>query len=145
MEATMSTMSAAERSFLALCERLGVNAREQEDAVLGCGARGVLPDFAQRVRDRGPQGGAAIVNAALSGLVTLGRDGMGPDATEEDFLDWVSHVSEAFEGSDVEVELRGTHEVQSKLYESQLCTCDEELYSIVQDLWDDWCGGGGAS
>ena len=74
----------------------------------------------------------------------LGRDGMGADTCEDDFIAWVQYVTErlgAVLGYAVDVDERGERDVQS----DAATGTDEEKEAILQvkeSLWQDWCAAG---
>jgi hypothetical protein len=81
----------------------------------------------------------------VSGVVILGRDGMGADSGDEQaFGAWVAFVCERIDeatGLTVEVETRALRDVQTDLYRGT----DEErrtLREAVEALWERWCGDG---
>lgn len=74
--------------------------------------------------------------------VTLGRDGMGADFSEDDFDAWVAFVSANIAdrcGFDVDVEEAGERDVQVDL----ITNCDSDDKEIIRDairsLWDTFC------
>lgn len=78
--------------------------------------------------------------------LTLGRDGMGPDATEADFSNWCSFVldriCEVTALPEIEVEPARLCDVQV----NRITGADLEEQRIIQDaladLWDEWCSAG---
>jgi hypothetical protein len=78
--------------------------------------------------------------------VILGRDGLGPNATEQDFDAWVAYASQRV-GLDhrlchvVKVEARGSRGVQSDFYIGEQETVDEAR-AAVRAAWDQWCAEG---
>jgi hypothetical protein len=83
------------------------------------------------------------VNECKYATITLGRDGMGPEADEADFEAWVAYVSARFEhieqgaGLDgLSIETRERRDVQSTAIAADDAHAIE---SILSDLWDDFC------
>ena len=72
--------------------------------------------------------------------ITLGRDGMGPQADEADFDAWVTYVCEHIDeatGLDVDVEVRRLGDVQD---DAVTGTDDRQLiHAAVRYLWDVYC------
>jgi hypothetical protein len=82
--------------------------------------------------------------ASTKATLILGRDGMGPHATDWHFHTWAIYVCEHIDeacGFEVEVMMRGYHDVQDDEISG-----DDEARTIVQEakarLWDDWCAEG---
>lgn len=77
----------------------------------------------------------------ISATLTLGRDGMGPEADEADFDAWTTyvcgHIDEAT-GLDVAVEIRGARDAQ----DDRIVADDEDRQTIddaLQSLWEAFC------
>jgi hypothetical protein len=75
----------------------------------------------------------------------LGRDVMGPNATEVDFDSWVAYVCDRIDaacGFVVEVSERAAR-ASLQANEVRGATEDEQatIEDAKQDLWDDWCAG----
>lgn len=81
-------------------------------------------------------------------LVVLGRDGMGPEADESDFLAYVRYVSDRIDeacGFAVDVETRGPRDVQENAVRG---LCDDDVEHTVrvalERLWESFCADASA-
>jgi hypothetical protein len=78
--------------------------------------------------------------------ITLGRDGMGPEADESDFRAWVSYVCAHVDGATglrCEVEAAPPRDVQENRltgYDDAINTHD--VRCALERLWTDWCVSG---
>jgi hypothetical protein len=78
---------------------------------------------------------------SLAATLTLGRDGMGPEADEADFDAWTTYVCEHIDeatGLDVAVEIRGERDVQ----DDHIVADDDDRESIenaLVTLWEAFC------
>jgi hypothetical protein len=73
--------------------------------------------------------------------LTLGRDGMGHDATEDDFDSWVGFVAENIDsrtGLDVAVEVRSPRDVQDDAIQGSDAAL-EIIREAKATLWNEWC------
>jgi hypothetical protein len=80
-------------------------------------------------------------------ILVLGRDGMGADATEEDFDRWVSYVTDHIDkmcSFGVEVERTGQGDVQNDRVSGYDGTGEERatVLGATEQLWDRWCQEG---
>ncbi len=89
------------------------------------------------------------LSAAVSGpVLTLGRDGMGENASEVDFDSWVSYICAHIDdraGFSVEVETRGARDVQSDAVTGATDEERERGAEAKAAMWDDWCAEGVSS
>jgi hypothetical protein len=78
----------------------------------------------------------------------LGRDGMGDDASEDDFASWVSYVCEQIDGRagfTVDVEERPRRDMQTDMILSATRGQREIIGEAKEALWDAWCWWRGRS
>lgn len=78
----------------------------------------------------------------MNAKITLGREGMGNEAEEEDFDRWVEYVCERIDkacGFVVEVDVRGMRDVQSTEVRHVDDEAEGTLRNVLADLWDSWC------
>lgn len=76
--------------------------------------------------------------------VTLGRDGMGANATNADFESWVAFVSARIDaacGFEVSVKCHGRRDVQTDAFTGDDVQC-ETMREAVASLWNQWCAEG---
>jgi len=83
--------------------------------------------------------------------LTMGRDGMGGDTSEEDFDAWTTYVCDRIDdasGCDVTVEIRGRRDVQEDCIRGgneQMPGCqigytgNAAVHDAVQRLWEAFC------
>lgn len=74
--------------------------------------------------------------------LTLGRDGMGPEADEAHFDAWTTYVCEHIDeatGLDVAVEVRGARDVQTDHVSPRGGVEDDTITAALVDLWEAFC------
>jgi hypothetical protein len=78
--------------------------------------------------------------------LVIGRDGMGADATEDDFSAWVAFVCQRIDavcpGFAIDIEVRHRSDVQS---DAILGADDDDRQTIQEakaELWNRWCAEG---
>lgn len=75
----------------------------------------------------------------MCATLTLGREGMGADATEEDYARWVAFVNERIDtvcGFIVDVETRPVRSVQND------CATGDDIETVLaakESLWETFC------
>jgi hypothetical protein len=77
----------------------------------------------------------------MGASITLGRDGMGDDATEADFESYVAFVVDEIDeacGFPVEVTVRGPRDVQGNSYRGDTQDDVDAVRDACQLLWDRW-------
>jgi chorismate mutase len=77
--------------------------------------------------------------------LTLGRDGMGNDATEADFGAWVGYVCDHIDaacGLEVDVDEALPRDVQSTTIRGASLDEADTIRQAVSDLWEQWCAEG---
>lgn len=76
-------------------------------------------------------------------VVTLGRDGMGPEADESDYLAWVAYVENHIDdatGLDVRVDTRSARDVQDDAIRVYRDGYEEaDVHDALQSLWEAFC------
>jgi hypothetical protein len=78
----------------------------------------------------------------MTPLLVLGRDGMGAEATEEDFDNWVAYVTDRIGkacGFEVDVSVRGPRHVQDDRISWVDPEQRETIHEAKQSLWEQWC------
>lgn len=78
-------------------------------------------------------------------VLVLGRDGMGADATEEDYGRWVEHVGDRIDercGFSVCIEGRLRRDVQSDVVTHATDEQEQIILEAKQSLWEEWCAAG---
>ena len=81
------------------------------------------------------------MSAAPRPLVTLGRDGMGPVADEEDFEAWTAYVCDHIdEATDLAVDVgtRSERDVQDDRIDADDCD-RQRIADALQELWCEFC------
>lgn len=79
-------------------------------------------------------------------LLTLGREGMGPDASEADFVAWVDYVKKNIDvkGARVEIATRPVHGVQSTVFRPMAgdatgSAVEGRVGNALDALWETFC------
>ena len=78
----------------------------------------------------------------MDATITLGRDGMGELATEDDFDAWCDYVCKRIDevtGMSVVVDVRAKRDVQTDDID---CDDRETIYRAIQSLWNEFCADG---
>ncbi len=80
--------------------------------------------------------------------LTLGRDGLGEAATDDDYASWIDFVAHRIDeacGFAVDVEASNPRDVQDDKVSGADDEQRETITEAIRVLWELWCGLGGAT
>lgn len=106
----------------------------------------IMADYPQPPTTSGAPGAAEWLreeDARMSKVtITLGRDGMGDDASEADFEAWTSYVANRIDdltGLDVTVDERRRGDVQETAIDADDDVDEQSIHDAIETLWAEFC------